>query len=267
MVRNCSELLKDSSLLQDNDFRTGSQIHPLNDGQRFWFLADSEDSPKICTYVRDLAYADRDKSLTTRLSHDDSFETVTHTGSSDVSLPTGAIVQVYTPTELSELTDSERETEPVQWPATAHYDKGYTFAPSEVYEKLFRGLDVSTAVQRTESILYSLNMHQSQAEALYNGLLRLHSNGHYKYFAEDTKRLYLDFEAFQHDTIEFYIISDDIFLVGDRLPFISHGNISGSISTGTRFNGRNSTPQIDYPKLKEEAVFFCYRFRYTIASA
>ena len=99
MVRNCSELLKDSSLVQDNDFRLGNGLHPLNDGQRFWFLADTEDQPKICLYKRDVPYARREDSTTQHLSQDDTFGTVPITSTSDVSLPTGAIVQVYTPSE------------------------------------------------------------------------------------------------------------------------------------------------------------------------
>ena len=105
-------------------------------------------------------------------------------------------------------------------------------------------------------------MEQSQASALLNGLERLHSNGHYKYYADDTKRLYLDKEGFHHDTIEFFIFSDGLFLVGDRMPFISHGNITGSISTTTE--PAKGLPLIDLDLLDAETEFYCYRFRYTI---
>ena len=258
MVRNCSELLKSSSGYQDNDFTLGSQIHPLNDGQRFWFLADNEDNPKLCTYIRDVPYAQRATTSPTQLSHDDSFGTVPHTGSGDVSLPTGAIVQVYTPTELSALTDSEKLTQPPQWPQT-NTTKGYRWPNTQTMEKLFRGLTVNVSPFSAPGLLYSLNMHQAQAEALFNGLETLHSNGHYKYYADDTKRLYLDKEGFQHDTIEFYIFSDNLFLVGDRLPFISHGNIIGSITEG-------NTTTVNLSKLLAETEFYCYRFRYTITA-
>ena len=267
MVRNCSELLKSSSEERDNDYKLGSQLHPLNDGQRFWFLTDNEDSDKLCLYIRDEDYANRAVSTNARLSHDDSFSTQPFTSSSDLSLPTGAVIQVYTPTELTALTDSEKETEPFQWPQKSNL-KGYRWGSPTPYIKLFRGLDVDSSgtSSTTGSTLYGLNMAQAQAEALYQGLERLHSNGHYKYYATDNKRLYLNKEGHLHDTIEFYIFSDDLFLVGDRLPFISHGNVTGSISTDTVYVVNTEMPLIDYSKLKSEAVFFCYRFRYTITA-
>ena len=267
MVRNCSELLKSSSEERDNDYKLGSQLHPLNDGQRFWFLTDNEDSDKLCLYIRDEDYANRAIATNAQLSHDDSFSTQAFTSSGDLSLPTGAVIQVLTPTELNQLTDEEKETQPFQWPQRSG-QQGYRWGINPlIYEKLFRGLDVSiNAGGGTENYLYGLNMTQAQANALYQGLERLHSNGHYKYYATDNKRLYLNKEGHIHDTIEFYIFSDDLFLVGDRLPFISHGNVTGSISTSTIYAINTNMPLIDYSKLKSEAVFFCYRFRYTITT-
>ena len=236
----------------------GGQIHPLNDGQRFWFVTDNEDTEKLCMYIRDITYNERATATNDVLSADDSFGTMKHTGSSDFALPTGAILQVYTPTQLQGVADNDNE--PPQWPKNQSH-KGYqwyTTDPADL-ERRFRGLPLTTTSSAAK-LLYGLNMHQAQAESIFTGLTTLHPNGHYKYYAENTKRLYLDKEGFAQDTVEFYVISDDVFLVGDRISFMSHGNIDGSITTTD--GGR----LLDFTKVRAEAVFWCYRFRYTIVA-
>ena len=268
MVINCSQFIASDSQFTDDDFRVSTgPITPRVDGQRFWFITGSNDANKACSFTRDIDFDEIGHVKHTRLVTDGSWDQMGFASSSDFNLPTGAIVQVYTPAQLQALGDNPEL--PVY--PQSNTNRGYLWLDRDLYNSAieagglsaqsvqgatvmddeFRNTDVKRATR-----LYSLNMHQAQAESLFTVITRLHPNGHTKFFTNQSVRWYLPIKSFEDDTIEIYIMSDDAFLINGVPSAISHGNIQASIS--------NTSGVINWDKIKNEAVFWVFKFRYTI---
>ena len=272
MVLNCSDLLNNDpqeNPFTDRDFKLlVGGIHPRISGQRFWFVVNQGDANKICLYERDINQNELGKNSGTLLGP--AISAVPSSTTASLNLPVGATIQVLTPGWYQD-NDPLPDDSPAQWPHNtpgSANDERYQYTWSEL-EKSFPHLGYEQQGDVTNETLYGLNTTQAAAESLFTLLTRLHPNGHFKYFNDQSTRLYWRSTSTIDDTIELYVISDDIFTVGSggsdppagQPAFLSHGKITGNIIKDDSRGGHND---IDIPKLRAEAVFFYWRFRITI---
>ena len=264
MVQNCSDLLNDNTQenpFTDRDFTLAEgAVQPRNSGQRFWYLANQGDNNKFCLYDRDITDNEFQKNSGTFLGPVIKSQTISVTP--DLNLPIGVALQVLTPGWYEDHGVSS--TEPAQWPqitASAADDETYHWTGEGLHNN-FPHLGFSPLNQTDGDTLYGLNTTEANANSFYTTLTRLHPNGHFKYFNDQAKRLYIRATSALNDTVELYLVSDDLFLVGRKPAFMSHakpdGPLTSKLTSNERFNA------VDVSLARTEAIFWWFRFRFTI---
>ena len=264
MTLNCSDLLNDNTQenpFTDRDFKLSKgAIQPRNSGQRFWYLANQADNNKFCLYKRDINDNEFQKDSGTFLGPTVDAEPISVTP--DLNLPVGVPLEVLSPAWYEDHGVSS--TEPAQWPqetSSAADSEKYIWTSEGLYNN-FPHLGFSPLNHADTGPLYGLNSTEAGANSFFTTLTRLHPNGHFKYFNDQATRLYIRATSALNDTVELYLVSDDLFLVGRRPPFMSHAKPDGPITSKT-VDGDDYNA-VDPTLLRTESIFFWYRFRFTI---
>ena len=272
MVLNCSDLLNDNTAenpFTDRDFTllTGA-IQPRNDGQRFWYVANSGDNNKFCLYDRDISDNELQKNSGTFLGPTVKAQKISVTP--DLDLPIGVAIMVLS-AQYHIDHDPLPEGVPAQYPQRNTDDGVQDVTSSDRFgfsnrqlARHFPHLGFSQTSVHQGYELYGLNTTQADANSFYTSLTRLHANGHFKYFNDQAKRLYIRGTSTLGDTLELYLISDDFFLINKKPAFMSHGIPQGAIITDGRHDTSQPGQEIDIDRLRTESVFFWFRFRFTI---
>ena len=233
--RNCTPSSALNNLTAQSFTLLDGDIYPRVSGQRFWWLTDNIDANKACLF--NTADTGRDIS---------DAKLIPQTSTSALNHPAGAVIRVARPSEAIEADDLE------QWP---HYNsdqyEGYLY-DKETLSAYFHEQPVTSQAQP----LFSLNVFQAHSAALYNTLTRLHPNGSFKFFDEDDFFMLADIFTRRNDLTSLFLLSDEMFLIGNRPSHFSHGNITRSITQG-------DTIFIDPVKLKVAADFFFWKFNLT----
>ena len=260
MVLNCSDLLNDNTQenpFTDRDFTllTGA-IQPRNSGQRFWYLANQADNNKFCLYKRDITDNEFQKNSGTFLGPTVDAEPISVTP--DLNVPVGRPIQVLTPGWYADHGVSE--TEPAQYPQrtqSAEDEEQYLWTNSALaadFPHIHSPNDSGT------ELLYGLNSTEAGANSFFTTLTRLHPNGHFKYFNDQATRLYIRATSALNDTVELYLVSDDLFLVGGNPAHMSHAKPDGPVSKSIF----RDHPLVDLSLVRTESIFWWSMFRFTI---